>query len=125
MPRDFSHVDIRTLPLEHRPRPTTGQSSAPFHLPLDGMNPHERAVVRAANRPTSGRREVYDVRQLARTARRTLLQTRNALRRLVPGNWVERVPEVEDPDTGDVVAVRGRYRVTRSGRDRLASADER
>jgi hypothetical protein len=114
-------TDLRKLPLAKRPDPTTGQSAEEFTLAFDGLALNEVKVLKALDAPGAGRRLVKPVADLAKTTRLTPLQTRNAIRRLVPSGWVEHVATTLDDD-GEEVEVRGHYRIAEAGRKRLATA---
>lgn len=114
-------VDLRTLPRDKRPDPTTGQSAPERTLAFDDLSSGEVKVVSALDKPGQGRREVKNVSELAKATRQTPLVTRNSIRRLVPSNWIERVTSVLN-DEGEEVAVLGHYRITESGRKRLHAA---
>jgi hypothetical protein len=116
--RKDGEIDLRTLPADKRPEPTTGQSREEFQLPLEDLSAAEAKVIKAVNGKNKGPREVYGVAMLAKSTRLTPLQVRNAIRRLVPSTWVERVEKVPGED-GKLVAVRGHYRISERGRKRL------
>lgn len=113
-------VDLRTLPKDKRPKPTTGQSRKEFQLPTEELTKHERKLVDMLNGKGKGVRETYSVAELSKETKLTKLQVRNTIRRLVPSTWVEHVDEVLTDD-GDVRPVRGHYRITERGRKRLAA----
>lgn len=116
--KNTAKVDLRTLPADERPKPTTGQSRKEFTLGLDEMSDLEGKVLKALNAPGSGRRETRAVAELAKSTRLTALQVRNSIRRLVPSGWVERV-ETTINDDGEEIGVLGHYRVTERGRKRI------
>lgn len=108
-------VDLRTLPKDDRPKPTTGQSGPERELPFDELNSDEKLVVRVLNDDGEGTRQSMPVSELSDALIKTepdeaqghaKLLVRNAMRRLVQGGWVEWVD-------------RGRYRITEKGRKRL------
>lgn len=117
--RNDGEVDLRTLPVDKRPKPTSGQSRKAFELPLEELSAGEAKVIKALNGKGKGLRETLAVALIAKATRLTALQVRNSIRRLVPSTWVEPVEEVLD-DEGEPKAVRGHYRITERGRKRLA-----
>lgn len=121
MKKIAADVDIRKLPAAERPKPTSGQSREAFFLGWDATTVAEQKIIKALNEPGEGRRETHTVAAVAKVTRLTTLQVRNSLRRLVPSRWAERVGSTIDDD-GNEVATRGRYRITESGRKRLATA---
>lgn len=104
------HVDLRKLPLDKRPTPTTGQSADERELPVESLNDDETEVVRMLNggKKGSGSRETRSVEWLS-DGLDSKLAVRNALRRLVSCGWVERVD-------------RGQYRISEKGRKRMQRA---
>lgn len=118
--RKDGEVDLRTLPVDKRPEPTTGQSREEFTLELDALSAGEAKVIKALNGSGKGVREVLAVPTIAKASKLTLLQVRNSIRRLVPSGWVERVDEILT-DEGEPKAVRGHYRLHERGRRRLAA----
>lgn len=86
-----------------KPKPTTGQSAPYRSLVWGDMHPHEQRVV--AHLVTAHNDST--IRDLAKGLfprdERPDLRVRNALRRLVAGNWVLRIE-------------RATYRITSSGR---------
>jgi hypothetical protein len=118
-PKKEDAVDLRTLPKDERPKPTSGQSAEAFTLPFDSLSKYELKVVSVLNQPGAGLREVKPVSAVAKTTRLTPLQVRNAMRRLVPSKWIERV-DVVLADDGSEKPVKGHYRITKGGRERLA-----
>lgn len=118
--RKDGEVDLRTLPADKRPDPSTGQSREEFTLKLEELSDKEAKVIKALNGTGKGVREVRAVPELAKTTKLTLLQVRNSIRRLVPSGWVERVDEILT-DEGETKAVRGHYRLAEGGRRRLAA----
>lgn len=113
-------VDLRTLPKDERPKPTSGQSRAEFALPKEELTKYEMKIIEALNGKGKGLRETIPVLDLSKATRMTKLEVRNTIRRLVPSTWVERVDEVLTDD-GDVKKVRGHYRITERGRKRLGA----
>lgn len=118
--RKDGEVDLRTLPVDKRPKPTTGQSREEFALELDALSAGEAKVIKALNGTGKGVREVLPVASIAKASKLTALQVRNSIRRLVPSGWVERVDEIL-ADDGEVKTVLGHYRLHERGRRRLAS----
>jgi hypothetical protein len=114
-------VDLRKLPRDERPEPTTGQSAPARTISFDELTKYEVKLIQALNAPGSGVRQSRGVADLAKSMRLTPLEVRNTIRRLVPSKWVERVASTIN-DEGEEVAVRGHYRITESGRKRLAAA---
>lgn len=111
----MSQTDLRKLPKDERPTPTTGQSAPEREMPYDDLNSDEKLVVAALDDDGEGVRQAMPVSDLAlrviendhnENGTRAKLRVRNSMRRLVTGGWVER-------------ADRGRYRVTERGRKRL------
>jgi len=98
-------------------KPTTrgGQGGAAIELSVDRLNAKEGKVFAALNGTGSGVRAIMSIAELAETCFKSQSKakgnswTRNSLRRLVQGGLVEKVE-------------RGRYRVTESGRRKLARA---
>lgn len=117
--RNDGEVDLRTLPADKRPKPTSGQSREEFTLEVDALSAMEAKVIKAVNGSGKGVREVLSVDDMAKATKLDALQVRNALRRLVPSGWVERVDEILTDD-GETKAVRGHYRLAERGRRRLA-----
>lgn len=118
--RKDGEVDLRTLPADKRPEPTTGQSREEFTLELDALSAGEAKVIKTLNGTGKGVREVLAVPSIAKASKLTLLQVRNSIRRLVPSGWVERVDEILT-DEGEPKPVRGHYRLAERGRRRLAA----
>ncbi len=119
--RKDGEIDLRTLPVEKRPKPSSGQSRKEFSLPLEELSANEAKVLKALNGKGKGLRETLPISGIAKGTRLTPLQVRNSIRRLVPSTWVEGVDEVLDDETGEPREVRGHYRVTERGRKRLTS----
>lgn len=119
--RKDGEIDLRTLPAEKRPKPSTGQSRKEFALPLEELSANEGKVVKTLNGKGKGLRETLPVATIAKTTRLTALQVRNSIRRLVPSTWLENVNEVLDDETGEPREVRGHYRITERGRKRLGA----
>lgn len=118
--RKDGKVDLRTLPKDKRPEPTTGQSREEFQLPLEGLSAGEAKVVKASNGKGKGLRETYSVAMLSKATKLSALEVRNSIRRLIPSTWLERVDEVLTDD-GEPKPVRGHYRITERGRKRLGA----
>ena len=71
--------------------PTTGQSRDPFDMPWDKLNAYEQKVVKSLT--TSNKRKTMKFKTIKEICMKTMLtnlQVRNALRRTVPGGWIER-----------------------------------
>jgi hypothetical protein len=85
-------VDLRRLPRDERPKPSTGQSAPARQIAWDAFNAHERAVVKLLD-GGGGRRVPRRVEYLADgiDADNPRLAARNALRRPVSSGWVDRV----------------------------------
>ena len=110
--KNYENIDIRTLPRDKRPKPTTGQSAPEREMPWDALNGDEQEIVKLLN-GKGGARAVRTISYLAEGLddddAPTKLRIRNALRRVVTGGWAEAVE-------------RGTYRVTERGRKRLERA---
>ncbi len=117
--RKNGEVDLRTLPVDERPNPTSGQSRKEFKLAADALSKFEAKIVAALNGKGKGLRETISVTDLGKQVRLTPLQVRNSIRRLVPSSWVEPVSEVLT-DEGETKPARGHYRLTEAARKRLA-----
>jgi hypothetical protein len=106
-------VDLRTLPHDKRPEPTSGQHGKPIHIGYAELNVHEQRVVKALDAAEGAAMRIPEIAKScsARGGGKTVttLQVRNAMRRLVRGSWVD--------SRG-----RGQYRLTTRGRDRYESA---
>jgi hypothetical protein len=100
-----AEMDLRTLPKDERPKPTTGQSGKPIELSWEQMNRDEqRLIVRM--RKHKGAMGIADLSEgKAFGSNNPKLRVRNALRRTVRGGWIES-------------AGRGQYKLTQSGRKR-------
>jgi len=104
--------DLRKVPRDKRPAPTTGQSGNPIDLPWVQLNKDERKVVEHLDGGGNGSRNILNIKEIGKKASLEPLCVRNAMRRLVRGDWVENVE-------------RGTYRVTQGGRARFAKADKK
>lgn len=93
-------VDLRKLPKEKRPEPTTGQSGPKLELAAGDLSKKEAKVVRALAEVDTT--EAQSIKAIAKGGRLTMLQVRNGLRRLVRARWVANVE-------------RGKYRLTAVG----------
>lgn len=113
-------VDLRKLPVDKRPKPTSGQSREAFTLPAEELTKWEVKLLGALNGKGKGLRETMSVGDLSKQTKLSLLETRNTLRRLVPSAWAERVAEVLT-DEGETKPVRGHYRITANARRKLES----
>lgn len=107
----YDGVDLRKLPRDKRPKPTSGQSADKRSLPWDALNGDEREVVKMLNSPGHGDRHVRSVEFLADGLEgdNPRLQARNALRRLVSCDWVDR-------------SGRAQYQISKNGRARYERA---
>ena len=103
-------ADLRKLPKDKRPKPTTGQSAKARDLPYEALSESERDIVRALN-GRGPKRVVRSVEFLAdlMDGDDPKLQARNALRRPVACGWIENVG-------------RGAYQISEKGRKRLQRA---
>lgn len=97
MAKTEKKIDRRKLPVDQRPKPTTGQSAPARELPWDSLNGDEREVVQAL--ATDDRRQprsvawmadAFDAEKDGTIYDPAKLKARNALRRLVQGGWVVR-----------------------------------
>lgn len=107
-------TDLRKLPKDKRPDPTTGQSAPERELAYDAFNEDEEDMIKLLDgKKSEGPRETRSVAYLAESVDddddRAKLRVRNAMRRLVQGGWVERVD-------------RGKYRISEKGRKRMQRA---
>jgi hypothetical protein len=104
-------VDLRKVPKEKRPKPSTGQSAKERDLPYDDLNGDEQSLVKLLDGKSGGPRIVRTVEFMseAMDGDNPKLQTRNALRRLVSCGWVDNVG-------------RGQYQISEKGRKRMARA---
>ncbi len=106
-------TDLRKLPRDKRPKPTSGQHAEERDLALDDMNDDEQEVIKLLNAKGEGRREARNVAYLAEGIddddAETKLRVRNAMRRLVSCGWVDR-------------ADRGSYMISERGRKRMQRA---
>lgn len=118
---DYENVDIRTLPKDQRPKPTSGQSAEAFTLGFDDLTKFEAKVIKVVNGEGKGTRPVMNIEAISKQVRLSKLATRNTIRRLVPSNWLERVEDSIDDD-GNPIKVRGHYRITKGGRERVSAA---
>jgi hypothetical protein len=116
MAKTRAESDLRKMPKDERPPPTTGQSGPEVEVPYDELNSTELLLVGLLDDGGDGQRASFSVESMGEaimekdrdeSAPRAKLLARNALRRLVCGGWVERVE-------------RARYRITEKGRKRLA-----
>jgi DNA-binding PadR family transcriptional regulator len=106
-------VDLRKLPREKRPEPTSGQHGKPIDIDYDRLNVHEQRTVRALEAAGNA----MSIPEIAKACSKlvhkpvTTLQVRNAMRRLVRGSWVDSKS-------------RGVYRLTSRGRAKFTSAKD-
>jgi len=100
-------TDLRTLPKDKRPKPSSGQSAPERALPYEALSDAERLIVKTLNNRGQKRTE-RSVEYLAELmdGDDAKLQVRNALRRPVACGWVENI-------------ARGMYRISEKGRKRL------
>jgi hypothetical protein len=89
-------IDLRKIPKDKRPKPTTGQSAEERDLPYDSLNDDEREVVRMLY----GRGGKHPARKIDFLSEglegdNPKLQARNAMRRLVACGWAARVDRGE------------------------------
>lgn len=102
------HVDLRKLPRDKRPKPSTGQSAPERKIEWGDFNRHEKAVLKMLN-GDGGRRVQRSVEFLADgipgDPDNPKLAARNALRRPVSSGWVDRVGKAQ-------------YMISESGRRR-------
>lgn len=105
--KESKPVDLRKVPKDKRPKPTSGQSADERQLPYEDLNEDEREVVRLLN-GKNGVRHVRSIEYLAEafSGDNPKLQVRNALRRAVSCGWVDR-------------CARGQYQISEKGRKRL------
>jgi hypothetical protein len=98
-------------------KPTTGQSGPPVDVPFDTLNDKERKVVTFLNGKGKGPRNPLKIAEIAGACWPRMAKaqanswTRNSLRRLVCGGWVEKKD-----------GARGLYWITEKGRKRLQRA---
>lgn len=104
----FENVDLRKVPRDKRPKPSTGQSAPARDLAWDSMSADEKEVVKLLNSPGHGERKVRTIEYLADGIEgdNPRLQARNALRRVVACGWVDK-------------ADRAQYQISTNGRRRL------
>lgn len=102
--------DLRKLPKDRRPKPTTGQSAKSRELSYEDLSADEAEVVGALD-GKAGKRLVQPIAFLSDLfdGDDPKLRTRNALRRPVSCGWVDNVG-------------RGLYQISEKGRKRLARA---
>lgn len=105
--KSSKNVDLRKVPKDKRPKPSTGQSADERALPYEVLNDDEREIVRMLN-GKNGARHVRSIEFLSEglSGDNPRLQARNALRRTVACGWVDRVS-------------RGQYQISEKGRKRL------
>lgn len=107
----FENVDLRKVPKDKRPKPTTGQSAPKKELPWDSLSSDEKAIIKMLNSPGHGERKVRTIEYLADGLEgdNPRLQARNALRRPVACDWVDKVE-------------RAQYQISKNGRARYERA---
>jgi hypothetical protein len=108
---DLSEIDLRTLPKDERPKPTTGQSGTPIDLEWSAMNGDEQLVAQKLYEGT-GAQTIGDLAAKGFGKENPKLRVRNSMRRLVRGGWVE-------------WAGRGKYKLTATGRRRYERSDDK
>ena len=107
--KSFDNVDIRKLPKDKRPKPSTGQSAPERLIKYEDLTDNEKAIIAASK---GGKKEAArpwrDVEYYSELfdADNPKLVARNTIRRLIPGGWLER-------------GERGKYRLTENGMRRL------
>lgn len=103
---------------DKKKKPTTGQSAGPLQIGYDDLNKDERKLIRVLNGKTKSRVTLH-LGEIASKGRMSNLEVRNALRRTVRGDWVEKVTEIVD-DEGEIKeGARGYYRISVNGRRRI------
>jgi hypothetical protein len=115
--REVKKTDLRKLPKDKRPKPSSGQSAPEREIPWNELNEDEGVLVQML--AAEDRRAPRSVEWLAEAFddsgkheyNHAKLRARNAVRRLVQGGWVERVE-------------RGTYQLTESGKRRYQRALE-
>lgn len=107
----FENVDLRKLPKDKRPKPSSGQSAEERELPFTALSDAEKDVIKMLDGNGHGHRVVRSIEFLADGfgGDNPKLQVRNALRRLVSCGWVD-------------WASRGQYQINEKGRKRHARA---
>jgi len=110
--------DLRCVPKAERPTPTSGQSSPPKEIPWKELGAGGKKIVKTFNGSGNGVRDVLNIEEVHQATGLTKLEIRNTLRKLVQGQWVEKVPEIIT-DIGEIKAVKGYYRVTEDGRAKI------
>ena len=105
-------VDLRKVPRDKRPKPSTGQSAEARALPWDSLSEDEKEIIKLLDGPVSRSdaprpRVVRSIEYLAEGLEgdNARLRARNALRRPVSCGWVDR-------------AGRARYQISALGRRR-------
>ncbi len=96
--------DLRKLPKDKRPKPTSGQSAPERQLHFDELSDAEKDIVKMLGRKRVARTVEYLAD--AFDGDNPKLQVRNALRRIVCAGWVDRIG-------------RGQYQLSKNGADRL------
>lgn len=109
--KKFENVDLRTLPKDKRPKPSSGQSAPERELPYESLSDDEKEVIKLLDGPGHGHRQVRSIEWLADgfDGDNPKLRVRNALRRPVSCGWVDWV-------------ARGQYQISEKGRKRYARA---
>jgi hypothetical protein len=96
-------------------KPSSGQSGPALELSVDKVNSKETKILEALNGSGSGSREIWTIEELgaecfkSKSKKQQNSWTRNSLRRLIRSGMIEKVE-------------RGKYRVSDSGRKKLARA---
>lgn len=109
--KQLENVDLRKVPKDKRPKPSTGQSAPARTLAWDELNADERAIVKALNSPGHGERRERTVEWLSELfdTDNPKLTARNAIRRLIPSDWLEKTK-------------RAVYQISKNGRARYERA---
>lgn len=110
--KDLEGVDLRKLPKDERPKPTTGQSAPERKISWEDLSADEQTVIKLLNDKGEGKRVARSVEYLADAfgGDNPKLTVRNSLRRPVPSGWVDREG-------------RGLYSISEKGRKRLGSVE--
>lgn len=97
-------------------KPSSGQSGPSLDLPVEKISAKEMKIVEVLDGEGAGTREIWTIDELAEECFKSKSKkqgnswVRNSLRRLVRGNVVEKVE-------------RGQYRISDSGRKKLARSE--
>ncbi len=120
-PKKKVEIDLRKLPADERGKAFSGQSAEARAISFEELSKGEQKLLGILNGEGKGLRPIVPIADMSKGSRLTPLGVRNTLRRLVPSKWIENVHEGID-DEGEVVKLRGHYRITESGRKRFANA---